>query len=73
MTLNIDFLSSPAYRLPPMRIMRRAMCSTMNVPVRVPCFSGVARNSGACSTAKFGWKVGSALAYRGMIEEYLAR
>ncbi len=34
----------------------------MNVPVRVPCLAGVASNSGAWSTVKFGWKVGRAVA-----------
>ena len=60
MTVNIDFFSSPAYRVPPMRIMRSARFSTMNVLVRVPCFAGSAWNSGACSTVKFGAKSFSA-------------
>jgi hypothetical protein len=57
--VNIAFFNSPAYRVPPMRIMRLARLSTMNVPVRVPCLSGVASNSGACSTVKLGSNVGS--------------
>jgi hypothetical protein len=35
------------------------MCTTMNVPVRVPCFAGSAWNSGACSTVKFASKPAS--------------
>ncbi len=42
MTVNIAFLSSPAYRVPPIKIVRSAMFNTMNVPVRVPCFAGSA-------------------------------
>ena len=39
--------------------LKKAMFSTMNVPVRVPCFAGSACSSGACSTVKFGAKLAS--------------
>jgi len=61
MTVNIAFFSSPAYLVPPMRIMRLARFSTMNVLVRVPCFAGSASKSGACNTVKLGSNVGSAV------------
>ena len=60
MTVNMAFFNSPAYRVPPMRIIRSARLSTMNVPLRVPCRAGSAWNSGACSTVKLGAKSASA-------------
>jgi hypothetical protein len=35
-TVKMDFFSSPAYRVPPMRMVRFAKFSTMKVPVAVP-------------------------------------
>jgi hypothetical protein len=60
MTVNIAFFNSPAYRVPPITIMRRARLSTMNVPVRVPWRAGSAWYSGACRIVKFGEKPASA-------------
>src|SRR5690349_1587219 len=45
--LNIDFLISPAYVVPPMRIIRRLKFRMMKVPVLVPSISGSAEKLGA--------------------------
>ena len=50
----MDFLSSPAYRVPAMMIMRFSKLSAMTVVVRVPWRFGSAWNSGACRMLKFG-------------------
>ncbi len=52
----MDFFSSPAYRVPPMRIVRLARFTTMNVPDLVPWMAGSARHSGAWRTWKPGVK-----------------
>jgi len=58
----MDFLSSPAYCVPPMRIVRSARLSTMKVLVRVPCRAGSAWKSGAWRTVKLGAKPASSAA-----------
>src|SRR5436190_24399258 len=55
--VKTDFFSSPAYRVPPIRIVRCAKWMTMNVPDWVPCSAGSACISGACSTVQDGAKV----------------
>ena len=57
--MNIDFFSSPAYRVPAMMIIRLAKLSAMTVVVRVPWRLGSAWNSGACRMLKFGAKPAS--------------
>src|SRR5256885_17087891 len=52
--VKTDFFSSPAYRVPPIRIVRCAKWTTMNVPDWVPCSAGSACSSGACSTVQAG-------------------
>ena len=54
--MNTDFFNSPAYRVPPIRIVCFPKLTTMNVPERVPCTAGSASSSGACSTSQDGMK-----------------
>jgi len=54
MTVNADFLISPAYIVPAIRISRRPRCTRMAVSDRVPSTSGTARNEGASMIVKFG-------------------
>ena len=55
--VKTDFFSSPAYRVPPIRIVRCAKCTTMNVPDWVPCSAGSTCSSGACNTVQPGLNV----------------
>jgi hypothetical protein len=53
-TVNADFLISPAYIVPAMRISFRARCRRIAVSLRVPSIAGSARNEGASMIVKFG-------------------
>ncbi len=53
-TPKMDFFISPAYLVPPMRMMRRVKSAMMKAPDRVPSRSGTASNSGAAMTVNAG-------------------
>ncbi len=54
MTVNADFLISPAYSVPTMRISMRWRWTRIAVPVRVPSVAGSAWNDGTQMIVKFG-------------------
>ena len=56
MTVNADFLISPAYSVPTMMISIAARLTRMAVPVRVPSVPGSAWNEGTSMIVKFGLK-----------------
>jgi hypothetical protein len=62
MTVNADFLISPAYSVPTMRISIRWRWSRMAVPVRVPSDDGSAWNDGTQMIVKLGSKPTSSAA-----------
>ena len=53
-TVNADFLISPAYIVPTMRISLRARWTRIAVSLRVPSRAGSAWNEGAQMIVKFG-------------------
>ena len=54
MTVNADFLISPAYSVPTMMISIRLRWTRIAVPVRVPSVAGSASNDGTSMIVKFG-------------------
>ena len=58
MTVKTDFLISPAYLVPPIKIIRRAKLTRMNVDERVPSRAGSAWKSAASTTVNSGSKLG---------------
>ena len=54
MTVKADFLISPAYSVPTMRISIRSRWSRIAVPVRVPSVAGSAWNEGTQMIVKLG-------------------
>ena len=54
MTVNADFLISPAYIVPTMMISIRWRWTRIAVPVRVPSVAGSASNDGTSMIVKFG-------------------
>ena len=56
MTVNADFLISPAYSVPTMRISMRSRWTRIAVSVRVPSVAGSALNDGTQMIVKFGSK-----------------
>ena len=57
MTVNADFLISPAYIVPTMMISIRLRWSRIAVPVRVPSVAGSASKLGTSMIVKLGTKV----------------
>ena len=64
MTVNADFLISPAYIVPTMMISIRWRWTRIAVPVRVPSVAGSAWNDGTSMIVKLGTKDGEVLARR---------
>ena len=60
--MNADFLISPAYSVPTIRISIRARFRRIAVPVRVPSVAGSAWNDGTLMIVKFGANPRSSLA-----------
>ena len=54
MSVKIDFLISPAYSVPPIRMRPSERCSTTKLAARVPSVSGTAWKCGAWSTTASG-------------------
>ena len=54
MTVNADFLISPAYSVPTMMISIRRRWTRIAVSVRVPSVAGSALNDGTSMIVKFG-------------------
>ena len=57
MTVNADFLISPAYIVPTMMISIRWRWTRIAVPVRVPSVAGSAWNDGTSMIVKLGAKL----------------
>jgi hypothetical protein len=57
MTVNADFLISPAYSVPTMITSIRPRWTRIAVPVRVPSVAGSAWNEGTAMIVKFGSNV----------------
>ena len=62
MTVNADFLISPAYIVPTMMISIRWRWTRIAVPLRVPSVAGSASNDGTSRIVKFGAKLASSSA-----------
>jgi hypothetical protein len=62
MTVNADFLISPAYSVPTMMISIRSRWTRIAVDVRVPSTAGSALNDGTHRIVKVGRKSASAAA-----------
>ena len=62
MTPKMDFLISPAYLVPPIKMMRRVKSARMKAVEAVPSRSGTASNPGAAITVNSGTCVARAAA-----------